>query len=334
MKIVITGGAGFIGSHLVERLHHEHDIHVIDNFSTGHKENLSKYINKIKIYNFDLFSGDSSYLDDIVKNADIVFHLAALADIVPSMQYPVKYYNSNVTGTLNLLESIVRQKIPKIVYTASSSCYGIPDKFPTKENESLKPQYPYALTKLMGESLIFHWAQVYNFNAISLRLFNVYGTRSRTSGTYGAMFGVFLAQKLANKALTIVGDGNQKRDFTYVTDVVEALIEVSSSDLKNEIFNIGSGKTVSVNKIVKLLNSEKTYIPKRPGEPDCTFADISKILSHTKWKPKISIEEGINILLQNIDYWKNAPVWTPSSIKIATKDWFKYLGENKNKNNE
>ena len=177
----------------------------------------------------------------------------------------------------------------------------------------------------MGEDLVIHWAKVFKLPAISLRLFNVYGTRSRTSGTYGAMFGVFLAQKLSGKPYTIVGSGKQTRDFTYVSDVVRAMLKASKSRLKNEIFNIGSGETVSVIKIVNLLGGKKIYIKKRPGEPDCTFADIKLINKKLKWKPKIKIEKGINLLLKDIDYWKKAPVWTPKKINNATKLWFKYL---------
>tara|TARA_Y100000816_G_C26082038_1_gene570406 strand:+ start:216 stop:1202 length:987 start_codon:yes stop_codon:yes gene_type:complete len=327
MKIVITGGAGFIGSHLVEKLIESCDLHVIDNLSTGHFENIKKFQEKISFHNFDIHSSNEDTIDKVVKGSDIVFHLAALADIVPSMQYPEKYYNSNVTGTLKLLQSMVRNNVSKIIYTASSSCYGVPDKFPTDENAEERPQYPYALTKLLGEKIIFHWSHIYKINAISLRLFNVYGTRSRTSGTYGAMFGVFLAQKLAKKPLTIVGDGSQTRDFTYVTDVVDALIAVSKANIKNQIFNVGSGETISINKIVELLECDKVFIPKRPGEPDCTFANINKIKNYTDWKPQIKIEEGIKKLIYNIDYWRNAPVWSPKKIDIATRDWFKYLGK-------
>lgn len=171
-----------------------------------------------------------------------------------------------------------------------------------------------------------HWAQVYKFPALSLRFFNVYGPRSRTSGTYGAVFGVFLAQKLAGKPFTVVGDGKQTRDFTYVRDVVEAVFAAAQSDKVGEIYNVGSGATISVNRIVELLKGEVTYIPKRPGEPDSTFADITKIKENLKWSPKISIETGIGELLKNIDYWREAPVWTPDKIEKATSDWFKYLG--------
>ena len=143
------------------------------------------------------------------------------------------------------------------------------------------------------------------------------------------MFGVFLAQKIAKKPYTIVGSGQQTRDFTYVTDVVDVIMILSKSKIFNEVFNIGSGQTVSVNKIVKILGGKKIHIKKRPGEPNCTFADISKIRKKTNWRPKIKIEKGIKILIDNINYWKKAPVWTPKKINIATKLWFKYLKNEK-----
>ena len=323
MKILITGGAGFIGSHLVEKLYKKNDIIVIDNLSTGRKENIKFSLGKINFVKADISKIHN--IEKFFKGIDIVFHLAALADIVPSIENPIEYYNSNVTGTINVLKCSQKYKIKKFLYAASSSCYGIPTKYPTPESQKLSPQYPYALTKLLGEQLVMHWSKLYKLNSISLRLFNVYGTRSRTSGTYGAMFGVFLAQKLANVPLTIVGNGKQTRDFTYVSDVVDAFIVASKSKVNNQIFNVGSNKTVSVNKIARLLDSKKIYIPKRPGEPNCTFADIRKIKKILGWKPKISIEKGIKFMLKDIDYWSKAPVWNRKTIKVATKDWFKYL---------
>ncbi len=329
MKYLITGGAGFIGSHLVEKLlNKNNNIIVLDNYSTGRRENLKNFKN-VNLFKCDISKKGNWFKK--FKDVDCVFHIAALADIVPSINNPVKYYNSNVNGTLNVLEACKKYSVKKMIYTASSSCYGIPSKYPTAETENIDNQYPYALTKYLGEQLCLHWGKLFNIDVISLRLFNVYGTRSRTSGTYGAMFGVFLAQKLARQPFTVVGDGNQTRDFTYVTDVVSALITAAKSKIKNEVFNVGSGKTISVNKIVELLGGSKVKIPKRPGEPDCTYANINKIKKKLNWRPKISIEKGIKLLINNINYWKNAPVWTPKKINTATKDWFKYLGK---KNNE
>ena len=322
---VVTGGAGFIGSHLVDALLAENiSVRVVDNYSTGRPENLSHVSGKVDLVEAD-FSKPGVWQKSF-QGADWVFHLGALADIVPSIQHPEEYFQANVDGTFNVLETAKHAQVKRFVYAASSSCYGIPDSYPTSELAEIRPQYPYALTKRLGEELVMHWAQVYQLPTIALRLFNVYGPRSRTSGTYGAVFGVFLAQKLAKKPFTVVGDGTQTRDFTFVTDVANAFVTAAKSSQRGEIYNVGSGKTISVNRLVELLAGEVTYIPKRPGEPDCTFADISKILRELNWQPKVAIEQGVEKVLANIDYWKLAPVWTPASIATATQDWFKYLG--------
>lgn len=324
MSVVVTGGAGFIGSHVVDAfLERGHDVKVLDNFSTGRASNLAHVHDNIDLIECDISSAGT--WEKIVEGARYVIHLAALADIVPSIQNPESYFASNVTGTLNVLKAAQKGRISKFIYAASSSCYGMASSFPTIESDPIMPEYPYALTKRMGEELVMHWHQVYDLPCISLRFFNVYGTRSRTSGTYGAMFGVFLAQKLAAKPFTVVGDGQQTRDFTYVTDVADAVVAATLSDVQGEVFNVGSGKTVSVNRITELLGGEKVYIPKRPGEPDITFADITRIQNFLGWSPKISIEDGVGLVLKNIDYWRDAVVWTPESIGSATEDWFKYL---------
>lgn len=329
MKALVTGGAGFIGSHLVERLLNlGFKVIVLDNFSTGRRENISHLDGEINLIECDISVAGSWF--DKFKDVDYVFHLAALADIVPSIQKPQEYFHANVVGTYNVLEASKSYGIKRFMYSASSSCYGIPDIYPTPETAEIKPQYPYALTKRLGEELVMHWCKVYGLKANSLRFFNVYGPRSRTSGTYGAVFGVFLAQKLAKKPFTVVGDGNQTRDFTYVTDIVDALMAVAQSEVIGKIYNIGSGRTISINYLTKLLAGEITYIPKRPGEPDCTYADTSLINHDLNWISKVTIEEGVLRILENINYWADAPVWEPDSIVEATKDWFLYLGKSKN----
>lgn len=326
MKTLVTGGAGFIGSHLVTQLLTAgHAVIVLDNFSTGRPENLAHLggNSNLKLVQVDITNLDKikPYFDGI----DWVFHLAALADIVPSIVEPIKYFNSNVSGTAMVLEASRLAGVKRFVYTASSSCYGMPDNYPTTETAEIRPQYPYALTKWLGEQSALHWSKVYKLPLVALRLFNVYGPRSRTSGTYGAVFGVFLAQKLNNKPYTVVGDGNQTRDFTFVTDVASAFIKAAASDITGEVFNVGTGRPRSINEIVSLLGGEVSYIPKRPGEPDCTHADIGKITKMLDWKPQVNLEEGIKILMDNIDYWRQAPVWTPAAIAEATKEWFKNL---------
>ena len=325
MKSLVTGGAGFIGSHLVDALLTKGDeVTVLDNFSTGRRENLNHVEDEVELVEADLslYGTWTKYF----KGVDRVFHLAALADIVPSIENPDTYYQANVTGTFNVMKACKKFNVGKVVYSASSSCYGIPDIVPTPETAEIQPQYPYALTKFLGEQIVLHWSHVYGIPSVSTRLFNVYGPRSRTSGTYGAVFGVFLAQKLNKKPFTVVGDGTQTRDFTYIEDVTSALVIASESNLKGEIINIGSDNTYSVNKVVALLGGEVVFIPKRPGEPDCTWADISKVKKLLKWSPTVSIDQGIKNLLDNIDYWSEAPVWDPDSISIATKKWFEYLG--------
>lgn len=325
-KTIVTGGAGFIGSHLVDRLLEEgHLVTVIDNFSTGRADNLVHQKNN---KNLVVVRVDISELDRIkpyFKDIDIVFHLAALADIVPSIVNPLDYYKSNVSGTMCVAEVSRLSGVKKLIYTASSSCYGIPDIYPTPESAPIRPQYPYAFTKYLGEQILFHWGKVYGLPVISLRLFNVYGPRSRTSGTYGAVFGVFLAQKLHNKPFTVVGDGKQTRDFLFVTDAADAFFLAGESGCRQKIMNVGSGNTYSVNRLVELLGGEVVYIPKRPGEPESTFADTTKIKKVLGWKPEVTFEEGVRKVLDNIDYWKNAPVWTPEKINEATREWFQYL---------
>jgi len=324
MKCVVSGGAGFIGSHLVEELlNNNNEVIVLDNLSTGRIENLSHIKKKYNFIKCDLSKKDK--WQNLFKNQDYVFHLAGLADVVPSITNPELYFESNVVGTYNILEASKNHGIKKFIYSASSSCYGVPSKYPTSENEICKPQYPYALTKYMGEQMVMHWSEIYKLSSISLRFFNVYGPRSRTSGTYGAVFGVFLKQKIEQKPFTVVGNGEQTRDFTYINDVVRALIKAANSNLKSEIINIGSDDTYSINYLIKLLGGEKIFIPKRPGEPDCTWADITKAKNLLNWSPIISFEEGVNIMLKNISYWKKAPLWDEKSIDIATKNWFKYL---------
>jgi UDP-glucose 4-epimerase len=326
MKAIILGGAGFIGSHLAELLiKNKFYVKIIDNLSTGRIENIKNIKDKIKFIRADI-SKKGKWQNEF-KNIDYVFHLAALADIVPSINNPYKYYQSNVTGTLNVLEACRKFKIKKLLFSASSSCYGIPKKYPTKETEKINPIFPYAVTKYLAEQLIIYWSKIYKINFISLRLFNVYGPKSRTSGTYGAMFGVFLAQKLAKKPFTMVGNGNQSRDFTYVSDVIDAFLKAARSNLNNKIFNVGSNKTVKVKEIIKYLEGSYVKIPRRPGEPNITYADITNIKKYLKWRPKVDIKNGIDMILKNIIYWKKAPVWTPKSINRATKDWFKYLNK-------
>ncbi len=328
MRVIVTGGAGFIGSHLVDRLVADgHTVVALDNFSTGRPDTLAHLAGhaRVRLERVDVAEADR--LVPLFEAADWVFHLAALADIVPSIERPLDYHRANVDGTAAVLEAARRSGVTRFLYAASSSCYGIPDQYPTPEEAPMRPQYPYALTKLLGEQCVLHWGRVYGLPVVSLRLFNVYGRRSRTSGVYGAVFGVFLAQKLQGRPLTVVGDGTQSRDFTFVSDVADAFVTAAESDVAGEVFNVGTGNPVSVNRLVELLRGDVVYVPRRPGEPDRTHADVRKIGARLGWRPKVAIEEGVRILLDHIDDWRAAPVWTPESIEVATRDWFRYLGK-------
>jgi len=328
MKLLVTGGAGFIGSHFVDlavKKKNVKKIVVIDNLEDGSLRNLKDSLNSKKVKFFKADLRDFNKIKNLFKNIDKVVHFAALSDVVPSIVEPKLYMDNNINGTINILESMKINKVKKIVYAASSSCYGIPNKYPTNENSLLDPRYPYAMSKLICENIIEHWSKVYGFSYLSLRLFNVYGTRSRTNSAYGAALGVFLKQKILNKPFTIVGNGNQKRDFIYVSDVCDAFYRSLIKNLSNQKLNIGYGQPRKVNEMVKIIGGPKTFVPKRPGEPDCTHADISKAKKLLSWQPKVTLEEGLKIVIKNINYWKDAPLWTPKKIKLATKDWFKYI---------
>ncbi|MBF0283907.1 MAG: SDR family oxidoreductase [Magnetococcales bacterium] len=328
MIALVTGGAGFIGSHLAEMLLAQgHAVRVVDNFATGRPENLHSFAHHPQLAVIPADIRDRQALTPLFQGVDWVFHLAGLADIVPSIEEPVRYYETNTQGTLHVLEAARAHQVKRLVYAASSSCYGIPDAYPTPETAEIRPQYPYALTKFLGEALVLHWAQVYQLPALSLRLFNVYGPRSRTTGAYGAVFGVFLAQKLNAQPFTVVGDGQQSRDFTYVTDVAAAFVSAARSPHTGVALNVGSGGHQTVNRLVELLGGDKVHIPKRPGEPDCTFAETQRILQMLDWRPQVPFEEGVARMLTVIEDWRSAPVWTPQSIAQATESWFRYLGQ-------
>jgi len=300
---------------------------VVDNLSVGKTNNFASFADSPNFKFAQLDVSEYGALSKEFNDIDWVFHLAALADIVPSIETPGSYFQSNVVGTFNVARLSVENKVKRVVYAASSSCYGIPESFPTSESAVCDPKYPYALTKYLGEQIMTHWNSIYDLPVVCLRLFNVYGPRARTSGTYGAVFGVFLAQKLAGAPFTIVGDGTQTRDFTFVSDVCQAFLTAAESEISGEIMNVGSGNTYEVNELVRLLGGPVVHIPKRPGEPDCTFADITKIGRMLDWSPTVNLEKGVGIMLEHIHDWHDAPLWDSAGIENATESWFKYLGK-------
>lgn len=322
---LITGGAGFIGSHLTELLVEKNfKVTVLDNLSNSNIKNISSLVKekKIKFIQKDI---QQKNLDPKIFNVDYVFHLAALGSIVPSIDNPVKYIENNFNGTINILEKLKNKKIKKLIYAASSSCYGLNFRL-TSEKQTISPQYPYAFSKWAAEEGIKHWSKVYKIPYVSIRIFNAYGPRFQTKGAYGSVIGVFLRQKYSNKPLTVVGSGKQSRDYVHVKDVANAFYLSAIKKTKNTTFNLGYGKSISVNSIIEIINPEKTIkIPNRPGEPFKTLANNKKLKKITGWKPKIKFENGLRDLLKNIDDWKDGPLWDKNSIKKATRNWFKYL---------
>ncbi len=322
---VVTGGAGFIGSHMVDvLLERDFEVRVLDNLIGGRESNLAQHAGDARL-SFEL--GDireQNVKSSIFADARFVFHFAGIGDIVPSIDQPLDYMSTNVMGTVQVLECARAAGVEKLVYAASSSCYGLA-AVPTREDHPIDPQYPYALSKFQGEQAVFHWNRVYDLPVNSVRIFNAYGIRSRTTGAYGAVFGVFLRQKLAGEPFTVVGDGEQTRDFIYASDVARAFLAAADTDRTGEIYNVGAGKPQSVNRLIELLGGPVVRIPKRPGEPECTWADTGKIRTELGWEPAVPFEEGVARVLERIDDWRDAPLWNPETIAQATEGWFEAL---------
>jgi UDP-glucose 4-epimerase len=316
---VVTGGAGFIGSHVVDLLLGcGYEVRVVDNLVGGREVNLAQHAGNSRLH---FQKSDIRALQpgaSVFKGAGRVFHFAGIGDIVPSIEQPLEYMSVNAQGTVQVLECARQAGVAKFVYAASSSCYGLADT-PTCEDHPIRPKYPYALSKYHGEQAALHWHAVYGLPVNSIRIFNAYGTRSRTSGAYGAVFGVFLRQKIAGTPFTVVGDGTQSRDFLHVTDVAKAFVLAAQTPLTGRIWNLGAGNPQPVNRLVELLGGEVVSIPKRPGEPDVTHADITAITRDLGWRPDVSFEQGVSNILGQIDYWREAAK--------ASKVWFKYMAK-------
>lgn len=324
---LVTGGAGFIGSHMVDILVDAgYKVRIIDNLIGGREANIAHHATSqdVDFINADICNIDPT--DIAFSDVSAVYHFAGVGDIVPSIERPIDYMNINVQGTVRMLEAARFAKVRKFVYAASSSCYGLADT-PTTEAHKIDPQYPYALSKYQGEQAAFHWHRVYGLPVNSIRIFNAYGTRVRTTGAYGAVFGVFFKQKLAGKPFTVVGDGQQSRDFLYVTDVARAFLAAGETHLEGEIWNLGAGNPQTILRLVDLIGGDIEYLPKRPGEPDCTWADIRKITSQLDWTPTVSFDVGVSMMIENIENWQDAPLWDKNSIKDATETWFRYMAK-------
>tara|TARA_B100000900_G_C20593814_1_gene722585 strand:- start:2269 stop:3177 length:909 start_codon:yes stop_codon:yes gene_type:complete len=293
MKYVITGGAGFIGSNLVERLVKEgNKVHVIDNFSFGKLENCNK---KAHYYNIDLSEKSNlNQVKEICKNANSVFHLACIARVQPSIRNPVEYEMNNTISTVNILKASVESNVRRFIYSSSSSVYGNQTNLPFKEDFKTNPLSPYGAQKLYGEILCKTFSKVYGLETVSLRYFNVYGEKQNIDGAYALVIGIFLNQRFNKKSLTVRGDGSQRRDFTYVGDVVRANILASKSEDvgSGEIINIGNGKNKSIHEIASCVGGKIKYI-EPVLEPFETLADNSKAKKLLNWEPKQDVKSWI-----------------------------------------
>ena len=293
MKYVITGGAGFIGSNLVERLVKEGSkVHVIDNFSFGKLENCNK---KAHYYNIDLSQKSNfNQVKEVCKNADSVFHLACIARVQPSIKNPVEYEMNNTISTVNILKASVESNVRRFIYSSSSSVYGNQTNLPLKEDFITNPLSPYGAQKLYGEILCKTFSKVYGLETVSLRYFNVYGEKQNIDGAYALVIGIFLNQRFNEKSLTVRGDGSQRRDFTYVGDVVRANILASRSEHvgSGEIINIGNGKNKSINEIASYVGGKIKYI-EPVLEPFETLADNLKAKKLLNWEPKQDVKSWI-----------------------------------------
>ncbi|HRY62878.1 MAG TPA: NAD-dependent epimerase/dehydratase family protein [Candidatus Paceibacterota bacterium] len=296
IKVVVTGGAGFIGSNLTDALVEEgFDVHVIDNLVGGKKENVNK---KAKLRIADIT--DLNKIKPIFKGAEYVFHLAALPRVQYSIEHPEETNEANITGTLNVLIAAKDAKVKKLVYSASSSAYGDQKIMPLREDMRANPKSPYGLQKYVGELYSRLFYDVYGLSTVCLRYFNVYGPRQSDEGAYALVIAKFLKQKAEGKPMTITGSGKQTRDFTHVSDVARANILAMKSNKvgKGEVLNIGCGSNQSVNKIAKLIGGETVHIPARL-EPKDTLADNRLAKKLIGWAPKVKIEEGIRRLKEN-----------------------------------
>jgi len=284
-KVLVTGGAGFIGSNLVDKLIEDgNDVVILDNLSTGKRENINP---KAKFIMCDIAYAELDFLINCLSDVDIVFHTAAKARVQPSIEDPMSFNEANVSGTLNILLASHKAGVKRVVYSASSSAYGNATKFPTPEEHSTNPLSPYGLQKYVGEQYCKMFSQVYGLDTVSLRYFNVYGERMLLEGAYCLVLGIFASKMLEKKSLPINNDGEQRRDFTYIGDVIAANLLAANrkKNFSGDVFNIGNGKNYSVNEVAKMFKG-KTKKGKKVLEPHQTLADNSKANLDLDWQPK------------------------------------------------
>ena len=325
MKILITGGAGFIGSNLAKRLVNDgHNLVVLDSLLRGNKLDKDTF-NKLLFIKGDV--RDRSLVIEASKGVDMIFHFAAVLGVDIVADNPVETMDVEVIGTRNVVDAAEINNVKRIMYASTSGIYSHSAivKNALTEEVLVDPRTSYAMAKRYNEIYLASHHEERNLNVISVRFFNVYGSNQDNRMVVPRFF----EQAIENKPITVFGNGQQTRDFTYVTDVVRAFLNAAESSATGIALNVGSDKHYSINQLVELLGGKTTYVPKRPGEPDCTFADTTKIHEILGWKPEVSFQDGVAEMLKHLDDWKDAPVWEPDSIKLATASWFEYLGDDK-----
>jgi len=295
VKCLVTGGAGFIGSNLVDRLLQlGHEVIAIDNESSESHEKFY-WNNKCENHKLDICHYEQ--ISSLFKNVDWVFHLAAEARIQPAILNPLKAIKTNVLGTCNVLQASREHKIKRVIYSSTSSAYGTKNIPPLVETMPKDCLNPYSVSKTSGEELCSMYYKLFGLQTVIFRYFNVYGERQPTKGQYAPVIGLFLKQKELGKKMTVVGDGLQKRDFTHISDIVNANILAASTnnlEIFGETFNIGTGINYSILELVKIIGGDYEHIPARMGEAKITLANINKAKNMLNWQPKIILEDWIN----------------------------------------
>ena len=314
---IVTGGAGFIGSHMVDcLLDAGFAVRVLDNLVCGRDSNLAQHERNLHLTldTRDIRSIDAD--DSLFDGVRYIFHFASADDHQNAHERPQNCMDTNVMGTVRMLEGARRAGVSKFLYAGSAAGYA-PSTEPLAETHPHAPANPYQLSKHMGESVALRWHAFYQVPVQVLRIFNAYGVRSRTFGNIGSVFDVFLKQKLAGHPFTIRGDGTQCRDFIYISDVVQGFFAAACSEIAGEIYNIGSGVPYTINYLVELLGGPVSNVPPYPGDPHCILANIDKSMRELNWKPKIGLAEGVALTLAALDYWSEAPLWTAESLEQA-----------------
>lgn len=297
MTVAVLGGAGFIGSNIVDELMVQgHEVRVLDNLSEGKRENFKAWVGNPK---FTFVHGDIEDFQTVrrvVDQCQTVFHLAAMSRIQPSITDPIYCMKQNVMGTTNVLEACRQGDVKRVVYSASSSAYGNINEPPMVETMPTDCLNPYSLSKKVGEELMKLYNDLYGLSTISLRYFNVYGPRHQEEGQYATVIAIFMRQLRNREKLTIVGDGEQRRDFTFVGDVVRANLLAAFNREATGTYNVGTGENYSINEVAALVGGETVNIPPRLGESRVTLAEVSKIRNVLGWTPKVSLKQGLEVV--------------------------------------